>query len=245
LKLDRDRRSPELWSLEYEVRVLLLAVAEQDDFDFVRFADAVADDTCMESKAFASAFSPVDEETMLAKGVTEHFRDKHGDKALPVADLAESENVRYFGFEGVVVCTGLRKIVGDSMVNVATLDVENRTKPSRVYGAHDLDKRELAKLDRVIGLVSRRENGFSKSKLNVVDFVDDRLLGTFNSDDSMVRLARRLLEKSIGDLLVTLIHEVAHRYGSDGSLAHREAEERMMAGVFDDLISDDAGVIAV
>jgi hypothetical protein len=73
-------------------------------------------------------------------------------------------------------------------------------------------------------------------KILVVEFNRPELLGTYDPNNGMVRMARRTLETK-GQALYTLVHEVAHAHGSDGVRSHEEAIGRLMEKILDEILS--------
>jgi hypothetical protein len=66
------------------------------------------------------------------------------------------------------------------------------------------------------------------SHVEVVDFVGDNVLGQFR--DGRVLVARKVLASDT-ELIATLVHEVAHHYGCDGSVDHRDAIDCIFASI--------------
>ena len=86
---------------------------------------------------------------------------------------------------------------------------------------------ERENLSWAIALV-RSVRDFEQS-ISVVDFYGEKTLGVYRSTD--IRLAKRLLDNR-KELIATLVHEVAHREGSDGAVGH----EREIESIFSDIV---------
>ena len=88
-------------------------------------------------------------------------------------------------------------------------------------------------------------NETSNISVNIVDFGDENLLGLweFNSSDATYKIS--IARKGFADrfdLLSTLIHEVAHIYGADGSKPHVAAIERIWREVYRNLAKPKSAV---
>jgi len=178
-----------------------------------------------------------------AQAMVEIFKGKHGDKAIPVQSAAEATRVEHYGMTGVVVPDGLRstlvKVMGSTdqtiakamdscgeYVQDATLDTGERT----AY-------RTAINLALLSGIIQNED------QIRIFSWrTPDAPRGTYNHGTGEIRINRSILSETPGTT-VTLLHEIAHDAGRDGTLDHRAREEKLIAkviGTLLDLVPDKA-----
>lgn len=156
--------------------------------------------------------------------ITGKFLEQYGVDALPVETEAEATELGHLGKRGVKVPWNLRTILdwtlGSAQKNLKKL----RMNAKHVYSEDELTERERANLSTAKGVLKTALLRLDASldicdRITVVDFGDSKLMGTYDSSDGGVRLARTCLG-TVAATLRVLIHEVAHVAGPDGSKQH-------------------------
>ena len=168
-----------------------------------------------------------------ATKVGEVFRKRHGEKSIPVTSMAAAREAEHYGFKGVVVQPGLMSVLkNESTMNLDKLREDHKTSAQKSYGWSDLTEAEQATYKVVVDLVesAAKDLGYDtvEDRLNIVDFGDPALDGTYQG--GKVKVAKRLLS-DLPEFLATLVHEVAHAQGGDGTVGHERAEGRLFSRI--------------
>lgn len=227
--LDRDRKMVNKYDLNYRTQNIWRdALARRPDLveKFVKLLDREAADV-EGVDDWAARYLP--EETK--KAVAEEFVKRHGDEAIPVATLGDSQDVEHLGKKGVVVPKALRHVLEQKLGNADTNKAKLREEATTHYGWHDLTADEKAHVERALFLVNGVEP-VSINDLDIVDFRDEKIRGMFRqtAEATRVMLAKKILADRDLTLRV-LVHEVAHRTGGDGEKGHVANLERIWAGI--------------
>lgn len=162
----------------------------------------------------------------------ELFASRHGQNAVPVSNLADSQDVEHLGKKGIVCPKPLRSVLETKL---GTVD-ENKAKLARetikLYGWHELSNEEKANLERSLFLL----NGVAPltiADVDVADFRDPRLQGLWK--DGRIQIAKRCLSERKATLEI-LVHETAHKIGGgDGSKDHVGNIETLWSGIVERL----------
>lgn len=215
VQLDRDRKMAEPWSLRWEVsKVLNEAVADDLlDLDTIFRVDSGEMLSMAENTAYIAK--------VAARAVQEFERD-HGEDAVAVDDMAQAACASQHGMKAVVVSREQRLIIeahkGALADRLKSRDMDTKllVQPS------ELTCQEQANFDWALQVLQLGTDLIEA--VQVVEFHGEAICGATNGQT--IRLARRLLSDR-AELVATLVHEVAHRFGTDGSAEHREAIERI------------------
>jgi hypothetical protein len=160
--------------------------------------------------------------------VAEHFAEAHGETAIPVASLGDSQDVEHLGKKGVVVPRPLRSVLEQKLGTVAGNKAKLAKETLKLYGWHELSAEEKASVERALFLV----NGVTPltiSDVDVADYRDGKLIGLWK--DGRIQIAKRILTDR-NKTLEVLVHEVAHKLGGgDGEKSHVANIERIWSGI--------------
>jgi hypothetical protein len=162
-----------------------------------------------------------------------NFKTRHGDSAIPVSSMAEAREVEHFGKKGVVVQQALVDVLRKNKeMHIDHVRTEAGNSVKHVYSWSDLSVEEKDTYREVVGLVEKAasELNFGKveDRLTIVDFGDAALDGLFKAGS--IQVAKRLLT-DYEEFLATLVHEVAHAAGGDGSVGHERAEGKLFSRI--------------
>lgn len=233
VEVDRDRNVPEMWSVQREIRECFKEAALRGLMPIDRIVQALEGENeesrALESIQFDSGAADTRE---FCRRVTEHFVAAHGENVCPVTSLHEAEKARQSGLDPLIVSPAIKLVLErelgglDSRLTRAGLEV------LKVYQLDEIDAgalRYLLDLCALLREIDPQWNGV----VRIVDFRSEQTLGTFGTstnDRQTVNLAYRILQDPAG-VAATLVHEVAHLYGDDGTLAHRSASERLFGAL--------------
>ncbi len=232
--LDRDRRMVNVWDLQWKIAQM--------------YRDALAKRPELLQPAVYKMLRDNAEDTRqlgyhanmeTAEGLLKNFHEEHGENAVPVASIAESQRLNHVNKRGVVVPETLRTILQKKTGTPDEIHQEGLRAISTTHAWSDLDAAEQALLtwttaaiDRVSGNL-RGDLGPLMSRLEIVDFLRDDILGVCDLEKQTIRVAR----KQLGDrerLLATLVHEEAHAISvaDDGSTEHTRCIENLWTRLY-------------
>lgn len=223
--LDRDRKMVEHWNLRTMTRtVLLQALGKSPKLRAGAFE--IFETKSPETDGLEYSLDSLDDAT--AALVADTFAAKHGKDAVPVASLAESADIEHLGKRGVVVPDSLRKVLEKTVGSLESVKEELRTEVTKTYSWHELSDAQKTNLVDGIELVDSVV-GLKLEDVVVVDFRSDDLMGQF-ADGRMVLIAAKHLDNAATTLEI-LVHETAHRDGSDGDKSHVAKIEHIWSGI--------------
>ena len=232
-RVDRDRRMVESWDRARKQAEIWKAAMEESSSLIGRFGDLLAESAKdVEGVNEHSADFFVTEE--VASKLATAFRKAHGNKAIPVANMAESADIEHFGRRGVVVAKGLQAALAKVVGSMETVKKDLANEVVKTYGWSDLTAEQRVNLTRAMDLVKLAGEVVTLEQVSVVDFRSDTLEGMFNTGTGAIKLAAKVVANP-RECLATLIHEVAHRHGSDGDKGHVAAIESIWALVVEAL----------
>lgn len=219
--LDRDRKMADPWSLRYSVAVALNSAVRRDMLDILDVLKGEGETHALAEMRYASADA--------AERVAKSFKDKHGDDAVPVADMETAAHLRHHaGMNPVIVEPQHLKMLESVMGLTADRLRERNLQPRVTYGPEDISSEEMGAL--AWATAKLREVVDIPQPIQVVEFYSDDVAATHTT--ACIRLGRHLLSGPRARLLSTLAHEVAHNVSSlDGSQEHVEEWTRILAEV--------------
>lgn len=236
LELDRDRKTASSSSLNNCITTLLREALKERLITAQDLMNLPED--CREQDALYSEYnwSPT---TEFAETVAKSFTAAYGENAIPVASMEEASMAGQFGMLGVIVPRGLRAVICSHLGKVQQKTRKKEMEAKVVHKMEDINSIEKANLLWAFGLLSQVELWLDLDKVSVVDFHGSRILGTFLASTESVRLNRSVLSDR-AELFSTFLHEIAHKYGSDGTDDHRCNIERIAAQVVVNLTKTNA-----
>jgi len=183
--------------------------------------------------------------------LADFFINKFGPRAVPVTQLAQMNEAGYYGKKGVYVPPGLSTVLSLKLGSFQDMKDREELTAIKMYPFEQLDAEERQNLhlaacavnpyERLCGLPSFDHKYLvGACDVTVVDFTGPMILGSFRfggpetNGIHTVRIARKIL-KNLPELIATLIHEVSHKYGKDGTVEHLTAIEtlngKILAGI--------------
>lgn len=216
MPLNRDRDMVDEWDLKHKLGQLLARCFANEPTKFGHVLDLLERGEALEVGSTAIAYNEP-----VAEALTSQFLARHGENAMPVLSSEAADSVRAQGGAAVVVNPVVARILETKLGTTETRLASRKFEVSRVYTLGDLESGEQVVLGGVLRML--RQAGYETTTLAVVDFADPTVLGRWGSDGG-VRVSRRVLA-SFSETLRTVIHEVTHAAGKDGSEAHHVAME--------------------
>jgi len=233
IDLNRDREVANPWDLFSTIRELIMEATEKKLFKVEEILTVLNDDSCGESQAFAYT-DFYGYSGGFNKMVADHFISQNGEAAMPVTSIGDSQRVEHFGKKGVVVSQSIKNIIEKYVGKLADRLNKSAMDKKTTYSWNDLTENEKKNLVRSIELVSSVEYWLTMNIINVVDFLGDSIKGTaevvHGGEVKSINLARKILDNE-SDLLQTLVHEVAHKYGDDSDNNHENNQYRIFAEI--------------
>ncbi len=232
LDLDRDRKMADIYSLGCQMKYILSEAAASGKLSGKDVLQLAEDTTSAEGRALGwYGLGAVASEAVHAA-----FVDQHGADAVAVASIEEAAQAAELGIKAVVVSKAVRNIFGDDNAAKKIKEAKEARSRSvkRVVQWHELTREQQARIHRAILLLK----GHLDVPMRVVEFNSDRLLGLFrkDADDSTFDVALSEIDKSVGDLVSTIAHELAHATSMNHDDAHGEAMAKILASAINNLM---------
>lgn len=234
IALDRDRKMADPISMRYGLHDLFLH-AFQDGAMSAEQVYQVVSEMNFEAKCLGDYYFSWGSDG-LSKAVAKVFQTKHGEDALPISSMAESMEAEHLGLRGVPVMGSLKQMIEAEIGDFKQRKLRQESSPKKIYGWGDLDEEERLKLtwassiiDSILtgAVLGLPLTGSVMSKVEIVDFHGSPY-GTYDPETGTIRIARKVLKDKV-ELMATLVHEIAHRKGLDGSVSHERQIEKLFA----------------
>lgn len=223
IETDRDRRMVSSWDLRYHAAKAWEEAATRggDDNHKARLLEMLS-----QGSPDVAALGDSWVEKGTSEAIAAAFVEQHGDNAVPVTSMAAAREVEHYGLRGVVVQPALLQVLkNEQSMNMDSIRDRFSRSVQKTHGWSDLTEEERQTYKVVVDMVeaASRELGFGavEDRLAIVEFGDQKLCGLY--EGGQVRVARRMLS-NLEEFLATLVHEVAHAAGGDGSVGHERAE---------------------
>jgi hypothetical protein len=176
------------------------------------------------------------------KQVAERYKAKMGGPVIPVKTESEVREIEFYGRKGAVVeAESLRTILE---TEVGTIEQVKRDLAEEIKAEHtmvDLDPVESKNYLLAMEFVSKatKRSGFTLTKdVTIVEFRSPNTMGMRKSDK--IYLSRNTL-RSFEEAVKTLVEEVAHEVGGDGTHGHVERMHTIYANGIAMLLSEGSG----
>lgn len=199
---DRDRRIVKEFDLLYGVSQLVLDAFRREEITAERLYGLF--EAASQDVAYAH-YHWIESDRAALQAV---FEKIHGPKAIPVSSQDQAEKAEHAGFAGVVA--------PQCLVEATEVFTRRRIAECRVqevYSFGDLTPKEAAVLCHVSGTVLGHTG-----PVQVVRFGDVRTMG--RREGNVIQIARKVLADP-KKTLITLVEEIAHDSGCDGSFEHK------------------------
>jgi hypothetical protein len=211
-EIDRDRKMVESWTMAYKTSQIWKQVAGSRPDLFDSFYSLVED-----NKADVSQLEHSSVDKKVSDQAAAKFLERFGKNAVPVSNLAESEDIEHLGAKGVVVPKVVQAILKDSIGDISTVKTKLNEEVVKLYSWSDLSEEQKTNLTQAVTLLQKADPICSLEAVNVADFRSPALQGQYKGGQ-IVLAAKILLDPH--ETLMVLVHEWAHRNGGDGEKSH-------------------------
>ena len=233
IHLNRDREVANPWHLRTKVRDTIAQVLEGNQLSTSDILNVLENESCGETLAFAEEHWY--DSYGFAKKIANDFVEKHGEDAIPVCSIGDSQRTDHFGSKGISVAHVVKKIIERIYGKLEDRLAETALEIKKPYQWTDLEEEEtdnIADVIRMVGEVEPSEVCYWDI-VHIVDFVGDNIRGradTKGGELEKIYIARRICDNQ-ANLLRTLVHEIAHKYAGDGDIVHTEQQLRILSEI--------------
>lgn len=228
LKLDRDRQMCDGFAVQSRVKAALEhafvsgGISQKLLFDILMHgageAEAVQDDVLGITKK-------------LAAGMMSEFELRYGNESLPATSPGDALALSNSGIRGVVLPTGLVYLLNRTGTTDCNVRLAKALTVVKRYKLDELSLEEAANFLWAIQKVYKVEK-FDPLRVSVVDFLAKNIFGCYKGDHNGgdIMIGKFILADK-KELIATVVHEVAHKYGKDGTPQHRAAIEKIFGAI--------------
>lgn len=214
VKLDRDRRLID----SYDARHIMASIWENLYLDG-KFEDEV-------DRMLAADVSDVHHfrytwivSTKVHNKIAQQFVKKHGESAVPARSMDDVRGLSLYGKKGEIVASAtLREILESQIGTAESVKNANRDVVTRTLGIDSLSETAVRNLLLSTKMVS--EAAGIMLPYEIVEFADASIVGMHKL--GVMYLSTKVLE-SFEETLKTVVEEVAHTHGADGTREFQEA----------------------
>jgi hypothetical protein len=231
--LDRDRRVIGSFDLQWACAAIVKGALSRDPAAYAAPVMALLEDGAADVEFIGSQ---LDSAPGGRKALAEAFRNKHGQDAMPVGSMAESQQLAHHGIKGVVVNTATVRALAPEMGSYTDAAQKARMQPTKLYAWHELTEAEQAVYEdgmvRMAGIFG--EHMPEACQLKICEFGDDSIEGSCCLSTSEIHVRRASLV-DVYTLLEVLVHELAHAssQAGDGTMSHVRAIERIWRKLYE------------
>jgi len=226
-RLDRDRRLMESWEAHTLTARAWEALYMRTTREYCDKVDAMLADNVPDVEHFRYDWC-VGMNTR--KQVANRFKEKFGEKAIPVKTESEVREAEFYGRHATVVdAAPLRDLLERE---IGTIESVKRDLADEVVAEHtamSLEPLESKNFMMAMEFVSKavKKSGLTLAKdIAIVEFRSPSVMGMRKGDK--IYLSRNTLG-SFEEALKTLVEEVAHEFGADGTHNHVERMHEIYA----------------
>lgn len=239
VKLDRDRRLVEHWEAHTLTAKIWEALYMRATREYCDQVDAMLADDVPDVEHFRYDWC-VGMNTR--KKVADRFKEKFGEAAIPVRTSSEARELEFYGRHAAVVeAEPLRAILEREVGTIEAVKRELAEEIKREHTTVSLDPKESKNFLMAMEFVSKavKKSGFELTKdVTIVEFNSPNVMGM--RKDNKIYISRNTLG-CFEEALKTLVEEVAHEVGADGTHGHVEKMHQIYANGVALLLTEGTG----
>jgi len=231
--LDRDRRMVASHDLDWSLSKIISGAVSQRPEKM----KAIVWEMINNEVRDVMGFSKYNSDESIKKAMAEMFTKEHGEDAVPVDSIGQSEEMVSVGKRGVVAPRVLRDIVDGEVDSVEKVREKLALSTTKTHSWDDLTEVEAGVLTKAAKTIDFALNLFRGNKnlcfamestelyscpddrvldmIQIVDFRKDTIRGMCDTKSGEIQIARVCLG-NYHITLRTLIHELAHRFSKSG-----------------------------
>lgn len=223
-EVDRDRKMIETYNLQSATQEVQMEALNIQESLFEEFAQSLSRRTTENNNLAYSAHTVPDKARQY---VHAKFMKEHGIDAVPVSNLAEAAQLEHLGVKGVITSDIHRAVLRKEMGDFSEIQRKLEQECTKEYTLTDLDATERKNFDDARDLLNR-VGELRLEDLHIVDFRSDQIEGQHKS--GQIYIAKKCLQ-DLPRTVATLIHEMAHNNGGDGTKSHVGTMENLWTEV--------------
>lgn len=234
VELDRDRKMVDPWMLQYHIAEIIQEVQCSKPSVMTMTPYQLLKDGSFESTNIGLSSSAKGYSETL-QSIAKEFEAEYGENAIPVISIAESKELSHYGKLGVVVPSRLKIAIEKTKGTFTSIKEALSKQPIKTYSWNELTPEQQTNLTSAASWLDPVLLDYSPilNHINVCDFRDPKLQGLADFSEGTIQISSKVLESAF-DVLLVIIHEVAHLISAsgDGEKGHVEAIEELWKGVF-------------
>jgi hypothetical protein len=221
---DRDRKMINSFDFSYEITALWEKLTKKDK-NLYSAAFSLLSTNAADTEHFASRYCVDD---IFADKIGEMFEEKHGKDSFPVRSMDDLNEVSHLGKQGIVVGSGLRKVL-DKKYNLQELKtVGNEVRNEFDVGSlNSVERNNLLWVSRLVAFMGKED---LDKFLDIVEFMDDKIMGGYSRAQKRIRISRNVLVDK-KDLLSTIIEELAHCTAGNHTVEFKEEMHKIYSSI--------------
>lgn len=170
------------------------------------------------------------------------FIETHGDDAFPVRSEGDRESVGHYGIVGVMLPPRHVDLLEIKMGTLKEAIGRASETVMETFATEQLEGEGKEALDTALGLIEpvAARLGYDpvRPRVQLVRFSGE-CQGQYLAGGKIIVVAHRLLSDPI-ELLATIVHEMCHEKGGDGTIQFDRAQARVLAEIVMSLVKKDA-----
>jgi len=227
VKLDRDRRMVSSWDAKGLAAKVWEALYMRPEKDYCWHVDGMLADEKSDVEHFRYEWCVGHNARKL---VAARFREKFGSDSVAVRTESEARELEFYGRRGEVVESEvLRGVLEGEVGTIESVRFSMQESIKKEYTVIDITPEEsknlLASVQFVANALSRKSATFHND-IKVVDFINPDTMGIRKQGQIYIS---RICLRSFEESLKTVVEEVAHEVGPDGTHDHVEMIHQIYA----------------
>jgi len=227
VKLDRDRRLVESWDAKGLAAKIWESLYLRSEGDYCWQVDEMLASGANDVEHFRYDWCVGQNARKL---VASRFQEKFGEKSIAVRTESEVRELEFYGRRAEVVTSeALREVVEREVGTIESVRRSMEESVKREYTVIDITPEESKNLLASVQFVAHslaRKSSTIHNDIKIVDFMNPDTLGLRKK--GKIYISRRCL-RSFEEALKTVVEEVAHEVGADGTHDHVEMIHQIYA----------------
>jgi hypothetical protein len=237
IEIDMERKLTDTWSLEFEIGKVLREA-------FINNPEKMLEDIwgkLLTNAKDVNKFVPSTYEPTYAKiqtALVSKFKKEYGEDSIPVESVPHAIELQHHGKIGVVVPEKIRNIIGSNTGTYESVKKSKEESWDKIWNLSELSEIEIKNLTQSLDMVTKAL-GFPIPENVIVASLAEGKDGLYKSGTIVLgkhTLAQLTDTDSTAGVLRILVHEYSHNYGSDGTIQHARAMEKLWGKIVKNLL---------